>query len=463
MMRPVHRLWIGRRLILMAGDAVILYTVASVLFSLRDPNWRQAGLATPILPILFFTGVTAYAAGLYELRLIRNFVVMIGGLLGSSVASWIFCMTYFYFLPRLGVAPKATLLLIVAGSHVGMLVWRRAVLSATGFNLCDMKILIIGDQDCRDYVRQAGGRQSSGEFHFVEGADCDLIVVDQGWAKRRPEEARRMLAGAIAGRIPIVSIDEFEESAYGKVSTRHAKDLAWALDHLLPRLGSPYFKIKRVLDVVTAAVFLLILAVPLLVVAVAIGIADRTTPLYAQTRVGYQGRRFVLWKFRTMRPGAERQGPFMPCSRGRDLRVTPLGRALRRLRIDELPQLWNVLKGDMSLVGPRPEWIKEVEILEPLIPTYTLRYLVPPGITGWAQVYFIATNSPEASVEKHSYDLYYLKHFSLALDFSIMLKTVKRAFVKDSRLPAYHPPRPGDPASVSETAALDIGSIVGRG
>ncbi len=116
----------------------------------------------------------------------------------------------------------------------------------------------------------------------------------------------------------------------------------------------------------------------------------------------------------------------------------------------------------MSLVGPRPEWIREVEILEKTIPTYSLRYLVPPGITGWAQVYFRATDNPLDSIEKHNYDLYYLKHFSLALDLSIMLKTIKRVFVKDVRTLSVPTPRQVRGAPGPEVV-LDIASLVGRG
>jgi lipopolysaccharide/colanic/teichoic acid biosynthesis glycosyltransferase len=199
----------------------------------------------------------------------------------------------------------------------------------------------------------------------------------------------------------------------------------------------------------------------MLLVAAAIRLVDRTSPLYGQMRIGYLGRTFLLWKFRTMRQDAEQKGPFIQFSEGDDPRVTRLGSVLRRLCIDELPQLWNVLKGDMSLVGPRPEWAREVDILEKAVPTYTLRYLVPPGMTGWAQVYFRATNNPEDAIEKHNYDLYYLKHFSLALDFSIMLKTIKRVFVEDPHAPSVPAPKPLEPA-VDSDGRLDIASIVGR-
>jgi lipopolysaccharide/colanic/teichoic acid biosynthesis glycosyltransferase len=465
MMRPVDRLWIGRKIILAAGDAVLFCVSVGVVFMLRDPTWVSAALLAPFFPVLCFCLITAYAAGLYELRIIRDFVALVSGLLGSCITCCVFGATYFYLLaPQLRFAPKVTLLIIVAGTHLGMLIWRRAVLSATGFSVVDLKIVVLGDDSYREYLGKSFGRRSFEEFNMVAdvAADVDLVVVDRRWTDRNPVEARRVLAAAIGRLIPIVSVDEFHESLFGKVSPEHANDLAWALDHVLSRSGSLYFKAKRLLDLTAAVVLLLILAVPMLLVAVVIRLVDHVSPFYRQSRIGYLGRTFVLWKFRTMRHDAEHEGPFIPTPAGRDLRVTRVGRALRRLRIDELPQLWNVLKGDMSLVGPRPEWIKEVEVLEKTIPTYRLRYLVPPGITGWAQVYFRATNNPLDSVEKHNYDLYYLKHFSLALDFSIMLKTTKRVFVKDARTLTIPAPRPLD-ATSDPDAALDIASIVGRG
>jgi len=464
MTQTVDRLWFGRQLILVAGDAVAFFGVLAVISYVRDPQWLSSGLLAPFLPVLCFGIVAAYAAGLYELRSIRDFVALIGGLLGSGVACWVFGTTYFYLLSSyFGFSPKITLFLVVVGAHAGMLVWRRAVLSTTGFRVVGLKIFVLGDKEYRDYLSGSLGGHSRKEFNLVESIapDVNLVVVDRRWINRHLDEARRVLAAAIAGLIPIVNIDEFHESLFGKVSPQHARDLVWALDHVLPRSGSVYFQAKRVLDVAAAAALLVILAPIMLLVAAAIRLVDRTSPLYGQMRIGHLGRTFLLWKFRTMRQDAEQKGPFIEFSEGDDPRVTHLGSVLRRLCIDELPQLWNVLKGDMSLVGPRPEWAREVDILEKAVPTYTLRYLVPPGMTGWAQVYFRATNNQEDAIEKHNYDLYYLKHFSLALDFSIMLKTIKRVFVEDPHAPSVPAPKPLEPA-VDSDGRLDIASIVGR-
>lgn len=462
-MRRVHRLWIGRKLNLVAGDALIFLGVVALLLMARPPYRLDLALGMPFMPLFAFTVATVYAAGLYELRVIRDFVALTGGLLVSSIACAVFAMTYFYLLsPYVGFAPKLTLVAVVLAAHAGMFVWRRAILAATGFGLLDLKILILGNESYTEFLRTSDGLRASEEFNLAEDdADVDMVVVDRAWTERHPEEARRALASAIGNRVPVVSINDFHEGLFGKVAPKHARDLAWALDHVLPRSGSMYFTSKRVFDVIASAVMLLILAAPMLVVAVLIRIVDGVSPFYAQQRVGYLGRVFRLWKFRTMRKGSETHGPFAAASVPRDARVTPLGSVLRQVRIDELPQLWNVLKGDMSLVGPRPEWVEEVAILEKAVPTYSLRYLVPPGITGWAQVYFRATNNLQDAIEKHNYDLYYLKHFSLALDFSILLKTIKRAFVKDTRISTIPDFKPFD-LTLDSDVRLDAASIVDR-
>jgi lipopolysaccharide/colanic/teichoic acid biosynthesis glycosyltransferase len=451
--------------VLAAGDVAIFCTALILSFALRDPSRFGASVIIPFIPVMLCLLVTAYAAGLYEFRVIRDFVSLIGGLLGSTVAAGVFAMSYFYlFAPVLSFAPKVTLLASVVLTHAGMFAWRRLVLLVTGFNLVDLKILILGDERYGDYLRPSMERPSGAEFRLVTqmAPDVDLVVVDRRWTDRNTAAARETLTAAIDNLIPIVSINEFYESTFGRVSPQHANDVGWALDHVLPRSGSFYFTTKRVTDVAAAAVLLVLAAPVMLLVAAAVYAADRRSPIYGQMRVGYLGRPFRLWKFRTMRENAEMQGPFIPGAGAEDPRITSLGALLRPLRIDELPQLWNVLKGEMSLVGPRPEWIKEVEILERALPTYSLRYLVPPGLTGWAQVYFRASHNPLDAIEKHNYDLYYLKHFSLALDFSILLKTLKRVVVKESPAASVTPPRPPEPTTRSNVG-LDIASIVGRG
>jgi lipopolysaccharide/colanic/teichoic acid biosynthesis glycosyltransferase len=171
-------------------------------------------------------------------------------------------------------------------------------------------------------------------------------------------------------------------------------------------------------------VVLLVLMAPLiLVAALAIKLDSRGPVLYAQDRVGAQGRPFRMLKLRTMRVDAEPSGARWATKD--DPRVTRVGRLLRRFRVDELPQLLNVLRGDMGVIGPRPERPEFVAELRQRIPYYDLRTLVPPGITGWAQICYPYAASLEEAREKLHYDLYYVKHLSVRLDLTILFHTAK--------------------------------------
>lgn len=173
-------------------------------------------------------------------------------------------------------------------------------------------------------------------------------------------------------------------------------------------------------------VFLLICLAPLLLAtAIAIKLDSKGPVIYRQKRVGYKGRVFSVLKFRSMQIDAEREGPQYAAPQ--DERVTRIGRFLRKYRIDELPQAINVLRGDMSLVGPRPERPEFVGILEREIPHYHRRHLVKPGITGWAQVKYEYAASVEGARNKLRFDLYYIRNFSPLLDLVIVLMTVRVA------------------------------------
>jgi sugar transferase (PEP-CTERM system associated) len=181
---------------------------------------------------------------------------------------------------------------------------------------------------------------------------------------------------------------------------------------------------KRVVDLTVGAIGL-VLAVPLMaVIALLVKLASRGPVLYHQTRVGQHGRYFTVHKFRSMVTDAE-AGTGAVWAQRNDSRITPVGRVLRRTRLDELPQLWNVLRGDMSLVGPRPERPEFVQSLTDQIPFYGQRHVVRPGLTGWAQVRYTYGASVEDAMEKLQYDLYYIKNMSLALDLFILFSTVK--------------------------------------
>jgi sugar transferase (PEP-CTERM system associated) len=186
---------------------------------------------------------------------------------------------------------------------------------------------------------------------------------------------------------------------------------------------------KRLLDLGAGLIGLTLGAPLLLLVAAAVKLTSPGPVLYRQRRVGQHGRVFMVVKFRSMRQDAEASTGAVWASK-HDTRVTPIGRFLRRTRLDELPQLWNVLVGDMSLVGPRPERPEFVSQLTQQIPFYGQRHAIRPGVTGWAQVRYTYGSSVEDALEKLQYDLFYLKHVSISLDLFIIFSTVKTVILR---------------------------------
>lgn len=181
-------------------------------------------------------------------------------------------------------------------------------------------------------------------------------------------------------------------------------------------------RLKRALDVLISIVLLIPAAPIMLITALAIRLESKGPIIYKQDRVGLFEKEFTVYKFRSMRTDAEKNGAVW--AKEHDDRVTRVGRIIRKVRIDELPQIWNILKGDMSFIGPRPERMTFVQELKKQIPYYGLRHTVKPGLTGWAQVCYPYGASVEDSLRKLEYDLYYIKNISILLDITIILKTI---------------------------------------
>lgn len=242
----------------------------------------------------------------------------------------------------------------------------------------------------------------------VEGVVADLHRLDP--------KALPLLAEAAFRGLPILHAANVYEGYTGRVPL----ELAEGLFALAERDRGLYPLFKRAWEV---GLVLLLSPLALLVgflVALAVYLDLGRPILFAQERVGLGGRVFRVYKFRTMR-GEPREGAYAGEEQDR---ITPLGRFLRRYRLDELPQLWNVLKGEMSLVGPRPEQRVLAEAYAREIPLYPLRHTVRPGLTGWAQVHQGYAEGKEETLVKLSYDLYYIKHLSFFLDLRILLRTV---------------------------------------
>jgi sugar transferase (PEP-CTERM system associated) len=257
---------------------------------------------------------------------------------------------------------------------------------------------------------------------LVEALRPSLIVVAQEDRRRRlPVDS--LLKCRLAG-VKVVEATSLFESLSGQIPLSDLRPswLIFSSGFNKPRLLR---NVKRAGEVVLGSVALVLASPIMALVALAVVLTSRGPVLYRQTRVGEGGRGFALLKFRTMRTDAEATSGPVWATAGDDRRVTFVGRLLRKTRLDELPQLWNVVRGDMSFVGPRPERPHFVEKLRRVIPYYDERHTVRPGITGWAQVKFPYGSTLEDAEEKLEYDLYYVKHMSLLLDVAIVLETAK--------------------------------------
>lgn len=245
----------------------------------------------------------------------------------------------------------------------------------------------------------------------------DVVVADNG--DRRDEYEYAALTCLRMG-CRVANESTFFEAAFGEVPVAHVTP-HWFFSADLRGQREEHATMKRVFDLCLSAIGLALTLPFWPIVALLIRLEDGGPAIYAQQRVGQAGRSFKLFKFRTMRTDAEAQGCVWAADQ--DPRVTRVGRFLRQSRLDELPQLWNVLRGDMSMVGPRPERPSIVDPLCRLIPFYQERHLVKPGITGWAQIRYRYGASVADARRKLQFDLYYIKHMSVELDLIILLRT----------------------------------------
>lgn len=252
----------------------------------------------------------------------------------------------------------------------------------------------------------------------LEGVRYDAVVADLE-AEGLGPDWERFLAQCILSHIPVFHVRQMQESLTGRVEIgRLSENDVGAL------LPSPLYSVcKRLIDIAGALLMIPVVAPLMLLVALAIRLDSPGPALFIQSRVGLGGRDFSIYKFRSMRIDAESDGARLASED--DGRITRVGHFIRNTRLDELPQLWNVLKGDMSLIGPRPEQREFVDRFDAEIPFYIYRHVVRPGITGWAQVMQGYAGDADATRVKIQHDFYYIKHFSLWLDILIVFKTVR--------------------------------------
>ncbi|GAX62939.1 sugar transferases [Candidatus Scalindua japonica] len=252
--------------------------------------------------------------------------------------------------------------------------------------------------------------------------EIDVVVVAITQEKRS-ELFKNILSVKMSG-IEVYDMPSLYEELSGRVPVKHIRD-SWFIYVALSGIKRSIFtqRIERIVDVIFCVLGLIGSLPVSLITIVLIKLGSKGSIFYIQDRVGHNGKIFKLIKFRSMKPDAEANGAVW--AKEGDLRVTKIGRIIRKLRIDEMPQMWNVLKGDISLIGPRPERPEFVKDLEKEIPYFSLRHSVRPGLTGWAQVNHGYVASKKDTLEKLQYDLYYIKNKSILLDLIIIVKTIK--------------------------------------
>ena len=259
---------------------------------------------------------------------------------------------------------------------------------------------------------------------FCAKNNVDLLVLESQNGSGHLDVVPLLEAG-----IRIMNLKDFSEKNLEKIPPAFV-NRSWLLGLDLRMRDPLLHKIKRIMDI-TVGSFGLLFSLPILIPSLFIIALNSGFPVFfSQTRTGFLGRKYVLYKLRTMNKDAENDGAVW--ANKKDSRITHVGKFLRKWRIDEIPQFWNIIIGDMSIVGPRPERPEFQEQLKKDVPHWNCRHLVKPGLTGWAQIQFEYASDLKSSEEKLAYDLYYIKHASIIFDIQIILSTL-RSIAKGSR------------------------------
>jgi len=422
-----------------------------VRFGSEAPEVLVAGRGLlKILLMIVVTQASFYLLDLYDFSEIRKPGVLYVRTLQALGLASIVMAVIFYTYPQM-LFGRGVFLISLLFMLSTMILWRVFVMWLLGHPRLAERVLILGtEKNAIDLAREALDRPEQG-YKIVGFVGDDPQLVGQSLINPRvlgltddlQQIVNRYHINRIVlainerrGRMPLGSLiemklrdglaieesDSFYERLTGKVSTGTLRP-SWLIFSGPSRRMIFYRQLRRLLDVLLSVVGL-ILSLPIMMfTAVAIRLDSRGPILYRQTRVGQRNRTFTIMKFRSMRIDAEPGGPVW--AEEDDPRVTRVGRVIRKLRIDELPQFINIIRGEMTFVGPRPERPEFVSRLEREIPYYSQRHLVKPGLTGWAQVRYPYCASVEDAIQKLQYDLYYIKNQTLLLDVITLFETVR--------------------------------------
>ena len=449
-------------LLILAGDAILLYAAIYAALVVRYGALLTSGIITK--HIVSFSGIFPLwlvifgAFGFYDLRFMKNEKIFLYRLLRVMAINTIAAITLFYLFP-FEIEPRRNLFIIAAFATMGIFAWRYL------FNLLVIRtavtrVLFIGFN--KEMIDLAGfllhhPQLGHKPVAFISAQEQPLILpvglvhipfqhenLSRAIRDARPDmvvispemKGNKMTVGVLLTLIPSgISIAEFaafHEAMTGKIPLSLISEV-WFLENLIGIKKRSYEFLKRLLDIcisIPAGIITLGLF-PFLAFAIRI---DSPGPVFfRQTRVGRHGKPFTLIKFRSMVRDAEYLSGMKMHGGHTDPRQTRIGSLMRKTYLDELPQIINILRGEMSFIGPRPERPEFVEQLKQKIPFYETRFLVPPGITGWAQMNMENDASVEDAPEKLQYDLYYIKNRTFILDLLIALRTLSTIMRRQGR------------------------------
>lgn len=433
-----HRFTYGFSLFL--GDLVVWYGalwVSLVLRTLSIPEWETyVHHATPYTLIFIAWFLVAYIFGLYESRMMSMKAKLTTTLFNAQFLSAVAAIVLFYSIPFFGIAPKTFLFINLVVSTTGMFLWRIFGARHLGVRVRERAILIGSGPEAKKLFQQVndapyyplcfahycdtntlnGTQVVSWVREFVKSGSAKVVVLDV-----RHDDILEILPQlyelSFQG-VHFVDQQEIHEDITESVPLS-LLGYAWLVEHISRRAHVGYDTLKRMMDL-ALAVPLFVLTVPFYLPIVLLIRRDGGPAFFVQERVGKDNKRIFIAKFRTMTT----MDAGIPLTKG-DARITKIGKFLRNSRIDELPQLINVIAGDLSLIGPRPEVPGLVAKYNELIPYYNVRHFITPGLSGWAQVHHeTPPQTVEETREKLAYDLYYLQHRSFMLDLKIALRTV---------------------------------------
>lgn len=432
-------------IILFAGDIFILIFslwATLVIRYFEIPSWETwVNHIQPFTIIFFFWLLIFYIAGLYEKHTLILKKNLPNILLNTQVVNSVGAIIFFYFIPYFDITPKTILFIYLLVSFALILVWRLKIFSYFGSKIKQNAILIGSGEEMKE-LRHEVNNNNRYDFQFVQSIDLDnynpidfkedvvktvyennisIIVVDI--KNQNAADIVPCLYNLIFAKVQFLDKYKVYESIFDRIPLSII-GYNWFLENISSKNLISYDIFKRIMDVAISTIIgpISLFIYPFVFLLIKIG--DGGKIFFVQERVGQNNKKIRIYKFRTM-------------SEGVDKKITAIGKYLRVFRIDELPQIWNVLKGDLSLIGPRPETSELVETYTNQVPFYNVRHLIKPGLSGWAQIYH--DNHPHHAVDvietknKLSYDLYYIKNRSIFLDIKIALKTLKTIFLQKGK------------------------------